>query len=409
MKTTKLLSVASLLAMTLSLSALSMGMTGCEQKNPDGTPTKVGEATDAMKEAASKSAEAAKEVAGKAAEKTKEVVNEAAEKTKEIAGKAAEKTKEVVNEAASKVAAATAPTGKGKKYTIGVIAKSQGNPVFQAARTGAMAAGVELSKELGIEVVVDWRTPNNEDAQQQAQFIEQLVAGGADGIAVSCSDAKVLTAAINAAVDKGVQVVTFDSDAPDSKRFAYYGIDDVAAGRQVGVELAKVMGDKGVVAILAGNQNAPNLQARVRGVREELAKHKGIKIKDTYYHAETAPEAAKTVQQVQNANPEITGWAMVGGWPLFTENALDGVYDKAKVVSVDTLPQQLDYVRKGQVQVLVGQDCYGWGHQSVKFLVDKIHNNKTPKDIINHFDLSIVTKENVDNYAGLWDKWLGKK
>jgi ribose transport system substrate-binding protein len=84
------------------------------------------------------------------------------------------------------------------------------------------------------------------------------------------------------------------------------------------------------------------------------------------------PEAAKTVQQVQNANPEITGWAMVGGWPLFTENALDGVYDKAKVVSVDTLPQQLDYVRKGQVQVLVGQDRYGWGYQSVKFLVDKI-------------------------------------
>ncbi len=358
-----LLSVA---ATTLALST-SLSMTGCEEKTPEkSAPAKTATATPE----ASKVADAAKNAAGEAAK--------------------------------------AATPSKGKKYTIGVIAKSQGNPVFQAAKTGAMDAGAELSTQLGVAVVVDWRTPNNEDAQQQAQFIEQLVANGADGIAVSCSDAKVLTTAINAAVEKGVQVVTFDSDAPESKRFAYYGIDDVAAGARVGVELAKVMGDKGEVAILAGNQNAPNLQARVRGVKEEIAKHPNMKVKDTYYHAETAPEAAKMVQQVQSANPEIGGWAMVGGWPLFTENALDGVYDKAKVVSVDTLPQQLDYIRKGQVQVLVGQDCYGWGHESVKLLVDKIHAGKSPKDVINHFDLAIVTKENVESYSGLWDKWLGK-
>ncbi len=302
------------------------------------------------------------------------------------------------------------PATAGKKsYVIGVIAKSQSNPVFQAARTGAEDAARDLSAKYGIDVKINWRTPNDEDAQKQAQFLEQLVSSGANGITVSCTDAKILTSAINSAVDKGVQVVTFDSDAPDSKRFAYYGIDDVEAGREVMRQLAKVLGDKGTVAILAGNQNAPNLQARVRGVKEEAAKHPGIKIKDTYYHGETAPEAAAKVQQVQNTNPEITGWAMVGGWPLFTENALDGVYDKAKVVSVDTLPQQLEYVRKGQVQALIGQDCYGWGYQTVVMLVDKLHNNKTPEKVVNNFELSKVTKENVDQYAGLWDKWLGKK
>ena len=39
------------------------------------------------------------------------------------------------------------------------------------------------------------------------------------------------------------------------------------------IELAKAMGEKGVVAILAGNQNAPNLQARVRGVKEQAKKY----------------------------------------------------------------------------------------------------------------------------------------
>jgi len=307
---------------------------------------------------------------------------------------------------ASHAGAPSAAPAAAKTYTFGVIAKSQGNPVFQAARTGAFDGAKEIGKEMGVNIEINWRTPNNEDAQAQAQYVEQLVSSGVDGIAISVSDAKVLTAAINAAVEKGVPVVTWDSDAPESKRFAYYGIDDVEAGREVARQLVKTMGDSGVVAILAGNQNAPNLQARVRGVREELAKHSGITIKDTYYHAETAPEAVARLKQVQDANPDITGWAMVGGWPLFTEKALDGIYDKAKVVSVDTLPQQLEYVRKDQVAALVGQDCYGWGFESVRLLANKVVKNEEPKDVINHFDLAIVTKDNVEEYAGLWQKWL---
>lgn len=291
-------------------------------------------------------------------------------------------------------------------YTIGVIAKSQANPVFQAARTGAQDAARDLSEKHGIDVRINWRTPVNEDAQQQAQFVEQLTAQGADGIAISCSDANLLTGAINDAVARGVVVVTFDSDAPRSTRMAYYGIDDVEAGRAVMRELVKAMGETGVVAVLAGNQNAPNLQARVRGVREEMEKYPGLTLREVYYHPETAPDAAARVQQVQATNPDITGWAMVGGWPLFTEHALDGVYQTAKVVAVDHLPPQLEYVRQGQVQALIGQDCYGWGYESVRMIVEKLHLDQQPEREINTFELSIVTGDNVDDYAGLWDKWL---
>ena len=308
------------------------------------------------------------------------------------------------------VAIARMEPNKKKAYVFGVIAKSQSNPVFQAARTGAEDAARELeAKYPGIKVSINWQTPNNEDAQQQAQRLEMLASQGVDGITISCSDGKLLKSAIDVAVGKGVEVVTFDSDSPDSKRFAYYGINDVDAGRKVMQELAKAMNDSGTVAILAGNQNATNLQARVRGVKEEAAKHPKIKIKDTYYHPETAAEAAQKVQQVESANPDITGWAMVGGWPLFTKNALDGVADKAKVVAVDHLPEELTYVRNGQVQALIGQDCYGWGHETVMMLFNKVHDNKNPPKVINNFELSVVTKENVEKFAGLWDKWLGKK
>src|ERR1043166_9483172 len=165
-----------------------------------------------------------------------------------------------------------------KSYTLGLVDKSHNNPVFQAARVGAEQAAKDLGAKYGISIKVDWRTPNEEDAQKQAEAIEQLVLAGADGIAVSCSDANKLTDAINSAVKNGVPVATFDSDAPASKRFVTFGVDDVKCGKQTMDELAKIMSGKGIVAILAGNQNAPNLQKRVQGAKNAARKYQGITI-----------------------------------------------------------------------------------------------------------------------------------
>ena len=295
-----------------------------------------------------------------------------------------------------------------RSYTLGLVAKSQGNPVFQAARVGAMDAAKELGKQYGVTIKIDWRTPNEEDAQKQAESIEQLVLAGADGIAVSCSDANKLTDAINSAVKNGVPVATFDSDAPASKRFVTFGVDDVKCGEQVMDELGKIMGGKGVIAILAGNQNAPNLQKRVQGVKNAAKKYPGIKIRDTYYHKETPQDAAAKVEQVMQANPDITGWAMIGGWPLFTDNALKWQPGAVKCVSVDALPPELAYLRSGHVQLLLAQQVYEWGYRSVEHLMNKIHLRKDPASVKDVSPLVPVTRENVDAFAKNWEKWLPK-
>lgn len=301
----------------------------------------------------------------------------------------------------------TAPPKK-KSYSIGLIAKSQSNPVFIAAHQGAKDATVELGKKYGVEIKIDWRTPVSEDAQKQAEAIEQLVASGVDGLALSATDAKVLTGAVNSAVDRGVPVVTFDSDVPQSKRFAYFGTDDVACGKLLGDQLAAAMGEKGVVAILGGNQTAPNLQGRIRGVKESLKNYPGISILGEYYHPETPQDAVAKVEQVQSANPQITGWAMVGGWPLFTANALDKVAGKAKVVAVDALPAELVYLENGQVEVLLAQQVYEWGTESVRLLMEKLVDGKAPASPIINAELKPVNKAMAAEYGKQWDKWLGK-
>ena len=296
-----------------------------------------------------------------------------------------------------------------KTYTFGVIAKSNNNPVFQAAKTGADDEAAKLSKEKGVTIKIDWRTPNEEDPQKQADAVEQLVNAGANGIAISASDANKLTDAIDKAVDSGVPVVMFDSDAPKSKRLAIFGTDDIDCGQKVMSELAKEMGGKGVVAILAGNQNAPNLQKRVQGVKEEAKKYPDIQILDSYYHKETPQDAAAKVEQVMQAHPEITGWAMVGGWPLFTDNAIKFAPGTVKVVAVDALPAELGYLRSGHVQVLLAQQVYEWGSKSVDMLYDKVAENKNPPSTLVKGELIPITKDNVDEFAKNWEKWLPKK
>jgi ABC-type sugar transport system substrate-binding protein len=64
----------------------------------------------------------------------------------------------------------------------------------------------------------------------------------------------------------------------------------------------------------------------------------GITLSGVYYHKETPQDAAAKVEQVMQANPDLTGWAMIGGWPLFTDNALNWQPGTIKCVSVDALP-----------------------------------------------------------------------
>jgi ribose transport system substrate-binding protein len=291
------------------------------------------------------------------------------------------------------------------RFVIAMIAKSSTNPVFLSARTGADSAAKELSAQYHVDVQVNWLTPPQEDGQVQAERIQQAVNAGANAILISCSDAGKVTGVINDAVDRGVPVMTFDSDAPQSKRFAFYGVDDAKTGTMVMQELARIMNGKGKVAILAGNQNAPNLQHRVQGAQQEAAKYPGIKIVGVFNHIETPQDAAAEVIRVDNAYPDIQGWAMIGGWPLFTQTLLTDLNPaRIKVVAVDALPAQLAYVDKGVVPVLLAQSVYQWGYIGVKTIFDKVHEKKDVPQII-PMELVKVSKDNLGTWARQLKAW----
>ena len=87
----------------------------------------------------------------------------------------------------------------------------------------------------------------NGDVSNQIQIMEDLINQKVDGIAIGPCDSEALTPYIDKAVDAGIQVLCFDTDAPDSKRVGYVGTDNYEAGRAMGEELGKALDGKGSV------------------------------------------------------------------------------------------------------------------------------------------------------------------
>jgi ribose transport system substrate-binding protein len=295
--------------------------------------------------------------------------------------------------------------GAGKPIRIAMIGKSSTNPVFLSARTGAEVTARELGARIGVPVEIVWLTPPQEDGRIQAQRIAQAVSEGASALLVSCSDAAVVTPAIDDAVARGVPVMTFDSDAPQSRRFAYYGVDDHRLGTGVMTELATLLGGRGKVAVLSGNLNAPNLRRRVDAVKEVAAHHPGLQVVGVFHSVETPQDAAAEVIRVNNSYPEIKGWAMVGGWALFTKTLLNELDPKkTKIVAVDALPPELPYVEKGLAPMLLAQSSYLWGSVGVTKIVDKIFYQRDVPAII-PMDPVKVTRESLGTWSRQLKQW----
>jgi ribose transport system substrate-binding protein len=286
-------------------------------------------------------------------------------------------------------------TGGGAKLRFAVIPKSLDLPVFNYARVGAEREAAALGN---VEVI--WRAPETADQLKQKEILESFITQRVDGIAISCTNGDFLTETIDRAVAAGIPVVTWDADAPKSKRAAFYGVDDVAAGRIMGEQAATLLGDRGTVAIIT-SIGAVNLQRRLDGVKESLARHPGVRIVEEYDVKEDAVRSAEIIASGTNRYPDLGAWISVGGWPVFTRNALASVPATTKVVSFDTIPPAPDLLKAGKVQVLLGQKYFGWGSESVRLLAD-IKAGKLPASPVIDSGVDVVTAANVDDYVQRW-------
>jgi ribose transport system substrate-binding protein len=299
----------------------------------------------------------------------------------------------------SAATAPVAPAAPAKpKYRFAVMPKSLDQAIFKHAKVGAERAAAALGN---VEIL--WRGPETTDAARQKEMLEALITQKVDGIAIACTSGELLTEAINKAEEAGIPVVTWESDAPKSKRHAFYGTDDLAAGKTLGEETAKLLGDKGPVAILT-SLGAANPSRRLEGVQEALKGHAGVKVVEIFDVKESPARASEIIVAATKKYPELGALLSVAGGLVLTAEALAPVDPaRTKVVSFDTIAPAPELMTAGKVQVLVGQKYFGWGSEPVKMLAE-IKAGKPPAQPIVDAGVDVVTPANLAQYQEAWAK-----
>jgi ribose transport system substrate-binding protein len=279
-----------------------------------------------------------------------------------------------------------------------VVPKALDLPVFSYAKIGAEREARILGN---IEIL--WVAPDTADPEQQKAVLESLIAQGVDGIAISCTNAEVLSPSIDKAVAAGIPVITWDSDAPESARHAYYGADDFAAGQRLAQAAVEALDGKATVALMT-SVGSHNLQRRLDGVLDVLGQHKRIRVVETFDVQEDMVRAQETIATATARYPSLSAWISVGAWPIMTRGALKPVdSSRTLVFSFDTIPPGPELLKAGKVHTLVGQKYFGWGSESVR-LLSEIHAGRMPAQRVIDSGVEVVTRENVDEFLTRWHR-----
>jgi len=285
-----------------------------------------------------------------------------------------------------------------QKYRFAVVPKAMNNPFFDVARDGCL----KRAKELG-NVECIYKGPIEHEPATEAQIIQDFITQKVDGMAISVADVAAMTKSIEAATAAGIPVVTFDADAPGSKRLAYIGTNNKDFGLALGKQLAQLRPEGGKYAMISGVPGAKNLAERVDGVREALKGSKWVEVSGspTFCNDDSAL-AVQQMADLRTATPDLGAIVPVGGWPMFAPEGYKAFVNKNKkdidagkftLVVADTLKMQLELLRDGYSNALTGQRPFEMGEKSMDILLAIKKGEKVPEIVYTGLDL--VTKDNV--------------
>ncbi|MDF1739384.1 MAG: sugar-binding protein [Verrucomicrobiales bacterium] len=289
------------------------------------------------------------------------------------------------------------------------------------AESGASQAAGDLDVEVSVLM------PGS--LSDQKQMMEDALTRGVDGIAVSPIDSSNQTDMLNKVAAAAI-LITHDSDAPDSDRVAYIGMDNYKAGRLCGDLVKEALPDGGEIMILIGRMEQDNSRKRRQGVIDSLLDRpedssrfdppgtvvKGDKftILDTLTDGFDLAKAKANAEDALSRYPDIDG--MVG---LFAYNppailqALEqaGKLNEVKVVGFDEDSQTLAGVQAGTIHGTVVQNPYEYGYQSVRIMnaISNGDQSVIPAGGVIDIEGRQIRKDNVDAFQADLNKKLGKE
>lgn len=300
----------------------------------------------------------------------------------------------------------TTPPADGKKLKLAFVTNNTSD-FWLIARKGTEKAQSELPN-----VEVDFRMPTESTAVDQKRVVDDLVAKGLDGMAISAIDPKNETDMLNE-VAKNSVLITQDSDAPDSNRACYIGTDNVAAGKMAGEQILKALPNGGKIMVFVGKSDVQNAKERYEGIKTALTGSK-VQIIDLRTDEGDRVKAKSNVSDTLVKYPDIAG--LVGLWSYNGPAILNAVKEankvgKVKIICFDEEAETLAGVKDGAIDATVVQQPFEFGYQSVKVMAAVKGGDKSaiPADKKVIVPTKVIDKSTVDEFKKNLDAMTGKK
>jgi ribose transport system substrate-binding protein len=263
------------------------------------------------------------------------------------------------------------------------------------ARRGTEKADAALA-----DVVVEFRLGDGTAAAQK-RILDDLLAKGVAGIAISPVDPANQTAMLNDAATRAI-VFTHDSDAPDSRRECYVGTDNVAAGRQAGDLIKEALPHGGKIALFVGKLDARNAQERLQGIKESIASA-NIDIIDVRTDDTDQVRARANVSEMLVSHPEVA--ALVGLWSYNGPAILNAVRDagrtgQVKIIAFDEDDETLTGVKSGAIAGTVVQQPFEFGYQAITLLEKALEGDRSgiPPSRQLFIPTKVIRQDTVDGF-----------
>lgn len=290
-------------------------------------------------------------------------------------------------------AAAKALAFSKKPLLVGIIMPPQEIEFFREIR-----AGIELAAEewKGFGVQLDYYYVNNRNPEEGAAVIRKLAAEGVSGIMFSVMDDDLIRHSINEAVDRGVPVITFNSDVEQSKRICFVGQNLPQSGRIAAGLMARMLRSPSKVLVVTGNMSIYAHRARVKGFGEQLSAS-GIEVVQVIEGFDRFEETYEKLREALTSHSEIDGIYMASGHTgacLYAVKEIGGP-GRYRIITNDLMPEVEQGMREGFIDFTIVQNPAQQGYRSLRMLYDFIISGKRPEQQYYYTETSIVIPESL--------------
>jgi len=286
----------------------------------------------------------------------------------------------------------------GRKPVFVMVPKGV-HPYFEPVYKGF----TDCAGKYGVSSEID--APPRFDVALQVKVIEDLIARGVSGIAISANDDKGLVSVIHEAVQAGIKVITFDAPAPSSEALTYIGTDNESAGYEAGKRMAAAMNGRGTIAILQGGLDATNLNLRTRGFERALAEAAPeVRIVGVIDEGGDFSESVNQTEAVLAGHPTLSAIFSVSAEGAPAAAAVvkrQGRAGRVLVAGFDDLGDTLQGIREGLIVFCVVQNTYRMGWLSVQRLLDAVAGRPLPRVI--DTGVVFVDRGNLDTYKAMME------